>query len=70
MFKYGIILYWSDEDEAFVAESPELPGCTAHADDQETALGNIKAAMRFWIDRARESGRSVPEPRGERPLLA
>ena len=70
MYKYEIILYWSNEDEAFVAEAPELPGCMAHGDDQETALGNIKDAMRFWIERARELGRPVPEPKGERLMLA
>ena len=70
MFKYEIILYWSNEDEAFVAEAPELPGCMAHGADQETALENIKDAMRFWIDRARELGRPVPEPKGERLMLA
>jgi len=70
MVKYEITLFWSDEDRAFVAEAPEVPGCMAHADDQETALGNIKDAMRSWIDRARELGRPVPEPKGKRPLLA
>lgn len=63
MYKYEIILYWSSEDKVFVAEAPELPGCTAHGDDQESALGNIKEAMRFWIDRARELGRPVPDQR-------
>jgi len=66
MYDYGIILHWSNEDQAFVAESP---GCVAHGDDQESALGNIKEAMRFWIDRARELGRPVPEPEGERLTL-
>ena len=70
MYKYEIILYWSDEDEVFVAEAPELPGCMVHGDDQETALGNIKDAMRFWIERARELGRTVPEPGRERLMLA
>ena len=50
MHKYEIILYWSNEDRMFVAEAPELPGCMAHGDDQETALRNIKDAMQFWID--------------------
>lgn len=55
-------LRWSNEDQLFVAEAPELPGCMAHGDDQETALRNIKDAMQFWTDRARELGRPVPEP--------
>ena len=51
-------------------ESAELPGCVAHGDDQEIALRNINDAIRFWIDRARELGRAVPEPKGERLMLA
>ncbi len=70
MYKYEIILWWSNEDQAFVAEAPELPGCMAHGHDQESALGNIKDAMQFWIERARELGRPVPEPKGERLMLA
>ena len=66
MYKYEVILYWSDEDGAFIAEAPELPGCMAHGDTQEAALKNIKDAMEFWIDTARELGRQVPEPRRER----
>ena len=65
-----IILYWSDEDEAFLAEVPELPRCMAHGNDQESALRNINDAMQFWIQRARELGRPVPQPKGERPILA
>ena len=71
MHKYEIILYWSNKDQAFVAEVPELPGCMAHGDTQQTALhNNINEAMQFWIDTARELGRSVPEPKGERLMLA
>ncbi len=70
MHKYEIILYWSNEDQAFIAEVPELPGCMAHGDDQEDALRNVNDAMQFWIERARELGRSVPQPKGERLMLA
>ncbi len=70
MHKYEIILYWSNEDRAFVAEVPELPGCMAHGDDQEAALRNIKEAMGFWIYRAQELGRPIPQPKGERLMLA
>ncbi len=70
MHKYEIILYWSNEDQAFIAEVPELPGCMAHGDDQEAALRNIRDAMEFWIDTARELGRQIPEPKGERLMLA
>lgn len=70
MHKYGIILYWSNEDLVFIAEVPELPGCMAHGDDQETALQNINDAIQLWIDRAQELGRPVPEPKGERLMFA
>ena len=70
MLKYEIIIYWSEEDGAFVAEVPELPGCAAHGDTQETALGNAQDAIRFWIDTAREYGDPVPEPKGRRLILA
>ena len=70
MHKYEIILYWSNGDQAFVAEASELPGRMAHGDDQETASQKIKDAMGFWIDRAQELGRLVPQPKGERLMLA
>ncbi|WP_419949996.1 type II toxin-antitoxin system HicB family antitoxin [Candidatus Palauibacter sp.] len=70
MYKYEIILFWSNEDQGVVAEAPELPGCMAHGDDHESALSNIKDAMRLWIDRARELGRPVPEPKGKRLMPA
>lgn len=64
MDRYEIIMYWSNEDDAFIAEVPELPGCMAHGDTQEATLANIKEAMRLWVDTAREFGDPVPEPRG------
>ena len=64
MDRYEIILYWSAEDIAFIAEVPELPGCMAHGDTQEEALANVKEAMRLWLDTAREFGDPIPEPRG------
>ena len=70
MHKYEIILYWSNEDWAFVAEVPELPGCMAHGDTQESALRNVNEAMDLWIDTAGELGRPVPQPKGERLMLA
>ena len=70
MHRYEIILYWSNEDQAFIAEAPELPSCMAHGDDQEEALKNIKDAMQFWIDTAGELERPVPEPKGERLMYA
>lgn len=64
MERYEIILYWSDEDAAFIAEIPELPGCMAHGDTQEDALANAKEAMQLWLATAREFGDPIPEPRG------
>ena len=65
MLGYGIIMYWNNEDRAFIAEAPELPGRMAHGDDQETALRNIENAMQLWIETAREFGDPTPQPKGE-----
>jgi predicted RNase H-like HicB family nuclease len=70
MQRYEIILYWSDEDEVFVAEAPELPGCMAHGGTQEAALANVKEAIQLWIDTAKEFGDTVPEPKGRRLVFA
>lgn len=70
MQKYEIIIYWSDEDQVFVAEVPELPGCMAHGDTQEAALTHAKEAIEWWIDTARKFGDAVPEPKGRRLMLA
>jgi len=64
MIKYEVIIYWSEEDEAFVADVPELPGCSADGDTQETSLRNAQDAIRLWIDTANEFGDPVPEPKG------
>ena len=65
MTKHRVILYWSQPDDLFVAEAPELPGCMAHGPTQEAALQSIRQAMELWIDTARELGDPVPEPKGE-----
>ena len=70
MDKYEIIIYWSDEDQAFVAEVPELPGCAAHGNTHEEALASAKAAMQLWLDTAREFGDPIPEPKGHRLVFA
>jgi predicted RNase H-like HicB family nuclease len=67
---HGLVIYGSDEDSAFVAEVPELPGCMAHGDTAEEALANAKDAMALWTHTAREVGRQVPEPRGRRLMYA
>lgn len=69
-YKYEIIIYWSDDDQAFVAEVPELSGCAAHGDSPDAALSNCKDAIDLWIDTAKESGRPVPTPKGRRLRLA
>lgn len=68
--KYEIILYWSEDDQAFVAGGPELPGCMAHGDSQESALANVNAAIALWIATANKLGRAVPPPKGRRLAYA
>lgn len=70
LVKYEVILYWSNEDQAFVAEVPELPGCMAHGYSQESALASSKKAIQLWIDTAKEFGDPVPEPKGRRLIFA
>jgi predicted RNase H-like HicB family nuclease len=70
MHKYEIIIYWSSQDQIFVAEVPELPGCMAHGNTQEAALAQANEAIQLWIDTAREFGDPIPEPKGERLMLA
>ena len=69
MHKYEIIICWSNDDGAYVAEVPELPGCMAHGDTQEVALDNIGRAVELWLETAREFGDPIPEPKGRRLLL-
>lgn len=70
MNKYEVIIYWSDEDQAFVAEVPELPGCMAHGPTQEAALASTKEAIQLWLDTAKEFGDPIPAPKGRRLILA
>ncbi|MGH8490036.1 MAG: type II toxin-antitoxin system HicB family antitoxin [Gammaproteobacteria bacterium] len=70
MFRYEVIIYWSTEDDAFVAEVPELPGCMAHGNTYEAALGSAQEAISLWIDMANEFGDRIPEPKGRRLQLA
>jgi len=65
-FKYQVTIYWSDEDRAFLAEVPELPGCCAHGESPEVALSNAHDAIQLWLDTAREFGDPIPAPRGRR----
>ena len=62
--RYEIILYWSSDDNAFLAEVPELPGCMADGDTYQSALRNAEQIMQEWLETAQELGRPIPEPRG------
>ena len=64
MNKFEIILYWSNEDQAFIAEVPELPGCAADGTTRQQALANAEVVISEWLETARELGRPIPEPRG------
>lgn len=68
--KYEIIIFWSDEDEVFVADVPELPGCMAHGPSHAVALQNAEQAIMLWLQTARELGRPVPQPKGRRLIFA
>ena len=61
MLHYEIILYWSQEDQAFIAEVPELPGCAADGETYQEALQNVEIIMQEWIETAQVLGRQIPE---------
>ena len=63
-YRYEVIIYWSSEDEAFVAEVPELPGCMADGKTYREALANAEVTIREWVETAKELGRPIPEPKG------
>jgi len=64
--RYEVIIYWSDEDQVFIAEIPELAGCAAHGDTPEAALAQAQEAITLWLDTAREFGDPIPSPKGRR----
>jgi predicted RNase H-like HicB family nuclease len=64
MSKYEIIIYWSHDGDAYVAEVPELAGCMADGKTYQEALANAEVIIQEWMDRAKELGRKVPEPKG------
>ncbi len=70
MDKYEIIIFWSNEDQVYIADVPELPGCMAHGDTHELALVHAKEAMQLWLDTAREFGDPIPQPKGRRLMFA
>lgn len=62
--RYQVIIYWCPEDQAFIAEAPELPGCMADGKTHAEALRQLEIIMAEWIETARELGRTIPQPRG------
>lgn len=70
MDKYEVIIFWSNEDQVYIADIPELPGCMAHGDTHELALAHAKEAMQLWLDTAREFGDPTPQPKGRRLIFA
>jgi predicted RNase H-like HicB family nuclease len=64
MIRYEIIIFWSSEDQVFIAEVPELPGCMADGPTYQEALRNVELVTSEWLETAREQGRPVPEPKG------
>jgi len=65
VFKYEINIYWSDEDEAYIAEVPELPGCIADGATYEEAIKNAQVVISEWIETAQELKREIPKPKGK-----
>ncbi len=70
MYRYEIIIYWSAEDEAYIAEVPELSGCLAHGASYDEALTHVKEAIHLWLEITQEFGDPIPEPKGRRLMLA
>lgn len=64
MHKYEVIIYWSQEDQAFIAEVPELPGCASDGQTYQEALQNVEVVIDEWIETAKELGRPIPTPKG------
>lgn len=61
---YEMIIWWSAEDEAYVVDVPELPGCMAHGETRHEAIKNAEAAIKFWIKTAKDDGLEIPQARG------
>lgn len=62
--RYEMIIYWSDEDQAFIVEVPELPGCMADGVTYQEAIVNAEGVVQEWIETAQRLGRPIPEPKG------
>jgi len=64
MSKYELVIYWSEEDKAFIAEVPELAGCAADGKTYQEALANVEVVIQEWIETAKELGKPIPKPKG------
>jgi predicted RNase H-like HicB family nuclease len=62
--KYEVINFWSEEDQAFIAEVPELPGCAADGKTYRDALANVQVVVKEWLETVTELGRPIPQPKG------
>jgi len=63
--KYEVIIYWSEEDQSYISEVPELPGCMADGKTYEEVIRNVKVVIKEWIETAKSLGREIPIPRGK-----
>jgi predicted RNase H-like HicB family nuclease len=63
-FKYELIIYWSEEDQSFIVEVPELPGCAADGETYQAAVANVEVVIQEWIETAQELGHPIPAPKG------
>ena len=70
MHKYEIIIYWDNRDNIYIADVPELPGCSAHGKTYNEALDNVNEAIELWINTAKEFGDPIPELKGARLMYA
>ncbi len=68
MYRYAIEIFYSEEDEGYIAVVPELPGCSAFGETEEDALGEVKVAMELWLTTAEKEGRKIPQPHGKELL--
>lgn len=64
MYKYALIIFWSEEDQCYLVEVPELPGCLADGETYQEAIKNAQIVISEWIDTAQSAGREIPQPRG------
>lgn len=70
MHKYEVIIYWSEDDNAYIAEVPELPGCMADGKSYQEALKNVEIIINEWIETAKKIGRKIPKPKGKKLMYA